>query len=282
MGKFLSGTLAHNEGVGTGARWRAEMEKRDMGKHDASVSKSGMAIAGLVLGIIALVSSWIPILNNISAFIALVGAVLAIVGVVGTVRGKHSGKAFAIVAVVINVVAFIIVLVMQAATTAALNKAVDGPGVSSTSTSASADSTSSTTTSDDSADVEQQATTDLAVGTSIDLENGLSVSVDSVDASLTNYDGSIVVGVSVTYTNKGSDSASYNSFDWKGEDANGAQENTTLYSGSTEDKDDALQSGTLAAGGSKSGTLYFKEGTVKILYFGSIISKDATASWDIA
>jgi hypothetical protein len=258
------------------------MEKIDMGKHDASVSKSGMAIAGLVLGIIALVSSWMPILNNISALIALVGAVLAIVGVVGTVRGKHSGKALAIAAVVINVVAFIVVLVMQSATKAALDKAIDGPSVSSTSTSAPADSTSSTTTSDDSADAEQQATTDLAVGASIDLENGLSVSVDSVDASLTNYDGSTVVGVNVTYTNNGSDSASYNEYDWKGEDANGAQEYATFYSGSAGDKDGALNSGTLSAGGSKSGTLYFEDGTVKILYFGSIMSNDATASWDVA
>jgi hypothetical protein len=198
------------------------------------------------------------------------------------VRGKHSGKALAIAAVVINVVAFIVVLVMQSATKAALDKAIDGPSVSSTSTSAPSNNTDSTQTSDDAANSEQQSVTDLAVGTSIDLENGLSVSVDSVDASLTNYDGSAVVGVNVTYTNSGSDSASYNVYDWKGEDANGAQEGITFYSGSAEDKDDVLQSGTLAEGGTKSGTLYFKEGTIKILYFGSIMSNDATASWDIA
>ncbi len=254
----------------------------DMGKHDASVSKSGMAIAGLVLGIIALVSSWIPILNNMSAFIALVGAVLAVVGVVSTVRGRHSGKGFAVAALVVNVVAFVFVLIIQAATTAALNKVIDGPSVSGTSTSAPADGESSTTTSGDGTDVEQKATTNLAVGTSIDLESGLSISVDSVDASLTNYDGSTVVGVNVTYTNNGSDSASYNEYDWKGEDPNGAQEYATYYSDPTGDRGDALQSGTLAVGGSKSGTLYFEDGTVKILYFGSIMSNDATASWDIA
>ena len=75
-----------------------------MGKHDAGVSKSGMAIAGLILGIIALITSWMPFLNNMSFFIALVGVVLAIVGVVSTVKGTHSGKALAIVAIVINIV----------------------------------------------------------------------------------------------------------------------------------------------------------------------------------
>ncbi len=41
--------------------------------------RSGLAIAGLVLGIIALVTSLMPIINNMSFFAALVGAVLAIV-----------------------------------------------------------------------------------------------------------------------------------------------------------------------------------------------------------
>ena len=62
------------------------------------------------------------------------------------------------------------------------------------------------------------------------------------------------------------------------EDANGAQEYTTYYSEATDD----LSSGTLAAGGTKSGTVYFVEGTVKILYFGSMLSDSPSASWDVA
>ena len=71
------------------------------------------------------------------------------------------------------------------------------------------------------------------------------MSVDSVEPGLTNYDGSSVVGVPLTYVNNGTEQASYNSYDWKGEDANGAQEYTTYYSDATDD----LGSGTLAAGG---------------------------------
>jgi invasion protein IalB len=267
----------------------------NMGKHDAGVSKSGMAIAGLILGIIALITSWMPFLNNMSFFIALVGVVLAIVGVVSTVKGTHSGKALAIVAIVINIVAMAAVLAAQSATATALNKAINGPSVSNVSESTTTDdsgSTSDASTTTDSGSTsdastatdsdQEAATTDLAVGTSVSLDNGLSVSVDSVKKGLTNYDGSAVVGVQVTYTNNGSDSKSYNFFDWKGEDSNGAQEDPVYYSNSTSSDEDDLQSGSLAAGGSKSGMLYFKDGTVKVLYFGTVVSNDAAASWDIA
>jgi cytoskeletal protein RodZ len=253
----------------------------NMGKHDAGVSKSAMAIAGLILGIIALITSWMPFLNNMSFFIALVGVVLAIVGVVSTVKGTHSGKALAIVAIIINIVAMAAVLAAQSATETALNKAINGPSVSNVSESTTTDDSGSTSDASTAADSDQQAaTTDLAVGTSVSLDNGLSVSVDSVNNSVTNvtnYDGSSVVGVQVTYTNNGSDSANYNMFDWKGEDSNGAQEDPVASS-----NEDTLQSGSLAAGGSKSGMLYFKDGTVKVLYFGTIVSNDAAASWDIA
>ena len=39
---------------------------------------SGLAIAAMVLGIIALLISWIPIVNNLAAVIALVGLGLGI------------------------------------------------------------------------------------------------------------------------------------------------------------------------------------------------------------
>ena len=41
---------------------------------------SAMAIAGLVLGIVALVTSWMPILNNGSFFLALLGQFLPLLG----------------------------------------------------------------------------------------------------------------------------------------------------------------------------------------------------------
>lgn len=238
----------------------------------ARPSTSGTAIAGLVLGIVALISSWIPIVNNFSFIIGAIGLVLAVVGVVGTVRGKRAGKGLAIAALVINIVACAVVLATQSAMSAAIDDATSSPEVSSV-------GTSSEPAVDDAADSAetQQATTDLAPGTSVELESGLVVSVDSVEPGLTNFDGSSVVGVRVTYVNNGSEQASYNSYDWKGEDANGAQEYTTYYS----DASDDLGSGTLAAGGTKSGTIYFEGSAVKALYFGNILSDAPSASWTI-
>ncbi len=124
----------------------------------------------------------------------------------------------------------------------------------------------------------EESTENLAVGTTVTLTNGISVTVDSVEAGLSNYDGSVVTGIHVTYVNNGDEGASYNVYDWKGEDANGAQQSTTYYS----DASDELSSGTLAKGGTVSGNIYFKGDLSRALYFGSIIDKTATASWQLA
>ena len=258
MGSFER-SLVGRQGKGT------SMSDKNMGK-----STSGTAIAGLVLGIVAAVSSWVPIVNNLSFLIGLVGLVLAVVGLVGVVRGKKSGKGLAIAALVVNVAAIVIVLGTQSAMSAAIDEATNGPAVSGVTAQSSDDSADAST--DDSA---QPASTDLAPGTSVDLANGLSVTVDSVETGLVNYDGSTVVGVHVTYVNNGDEGASYNSYDWKGENADGAQEHTVYFSEVTDD----LGYGTLAAGGTKSGTIYFAEGAVKALYFGSPLSDTPTASW---
>lgn len=98
-------------------------------------SKSALAIVGLVLGIIALLGSALPIINNLSFFFALLGLVFAVIGLVGTLRGKHSGKGLAIASVVVNVLAVVIVLATQSLYSSAIDDAVvstsDGTVVSS-------------------------------------------------------------------------------------------------------------------------------------------------------
>lgn len=86
---------------------------------------SGLAIAGLVTGGVALVGSWVPILNNFSAFIAVLGAILAIIGLVSVSRSKGAkkGKGLAFAALIISVVAFAVVLYTQSVYSAAINTA---------------------------------------------------------------------------------------------------------------------------------------------------------------
>lgn len=124
----------------------------------------------------------------------------------------------------------------------------------------------------------EESTENLVVGTTVNLPDGLSVTVDSVEPGLANYDGSAMTGIHVTYTNNGDDGASYNVFDWKGEDANGAQQSSGYYS----DGSDELSSGTLAKGGTVSGNVYFKGDLARVLYFGNLLEKTATASWTLS
>ena len=78
--------------------------------------KSGLATAGLVLGIIAICTSFIPIINNISFFI---GIIAVIFGIISLVKKKGSGKAIA--ALILGTFAIIITLVIQDS----FNKAID-------------------------------------------------------------------------------------------------------------------------------------------------------------
>ena len=146
------------------------------------------------------------------------------------------------------------------------------------------DNTGDTATQEQPADDQKQeeaSTEDLAPGTAVDLGDGVTISVDSVE-TVTNFSGENVVKAVVTYKNGSDDTISYNMYDWKGQDANGAAESSTGFvaqDGSV--NDDMLSSGDLSAGGTKTANLYFKDGTVEIQYSGFAFSKDVKASWTV-
>lgn len=92
---------------------------------DTNKPRSGLAIAALVLGIVAAATSFMPIINNASFFIALIGLVLAIVAIAGIRKGKNSGKGIAVAGLVLSIVAGLLVLGTQAFYSAVLDEAVD-------------------------------------------------------------------------------------------------------------------------------------------------------------
>lgn len=114
----------------------------------------------------------------------------------------------------------------------------------------------------------------LAIGTIFACENGLSVVVDGVEY-LTDKDNNEITCIHVTYTNDGNDSINYNLYDWEGKDANGESKDFAIYL----DQVDALQSGTLAAGGTISGNIYFAGTITKALYYADFLDKTPVASW---
>lgn len=93
------------------------------------LSKSGLGIAGFVLGIIALATSFLPIINNFSALLAAIGFVLALVGTIACVKGRKSGKGLSIAGVVMNLIAFAVVLATQSMYSSAIDDAISGTSV---------------------------------------------------------------------------------------------------------------------------------------------------------
>ncbi|MFR3451651.1 MAG: DUF4190 domain-containing protein [Collinsella sp.] len=147
--------------------------------------RSGLAIAGLVLGIIALVTSLMPIINNMSFFAALVGAVLAIVGLVCPHARQTRGEGrLAIAAIAVNVISVVAVIASQGMYSAAIDDAMNGPQ-------AVRESQAEDALDDD---VGSPGPMSLSVRRSCrlarpsELSNGMTISVDEIVPVSANYD----------------------------------------------------------------------------------------------
>lgn len=229
--------------------------------------RSGLAIAGLIIGILALLTSLMPFINNISFFVALIGAALAIAGMVSCVRGKRAGKGLAGIAIVVNVVAVVAVLMSQSMYGAAIDDAMNGP-----------QAVQSSEGDGKKEDGEPKPADELAIGSKVELENGLSVTVNEVAPGLVKYDGTEVTRVNVTYENNGDEPASFSSYDWKGENETGVRSDTTYFDG----EENVINYGDLSVGGSVSGNIYFDGTLSKVLYFSSPIADDPAVTWTVA
>ena len=82
--------------------------------------KKVLGILAIVFGGIALVGSWVPILNNVSFFIAIVALIL---GVIALIVNRKNKKVLAIVGTCLSLASIVIVLVTQSMYGSALDKA---------------------------------------------------------------------------------------------------------------------------------------------------------------
>ncbi len=218
---------------------------------------SAAAITALVLGIVALGTSFLPIINNASFFMALLGLVLSIVGIVATKRGKpKKGRGLAVASLAVNVLAIVIVLATQSMFSSAIKSVTDGPKP-----------------------VAQQDASSLAIGQSVTLDNGLTVAVLDVKTGLKQFDTPITQ-VTVSYSNDGRKNASFNVLDWKAEHRDGSVRMIAVYGEGVSD----LGSGELTPGGERVGNVYFEgDDITKVHYYGNALVQDEpSASWAIA
>lgn len=79
----------------------------------ASLPLSAMGVTSLVMGILALVISWIPIINNITFLFSILGLVFAIVAFVGIKHHKVRGRGLAYAGLITSIVGFAIMLATQ-------------------------------------------------------------------------------------------------------------------------------------------------------------------------
>ena len=179
-------------------------------------TSSGLAIAGLVLGIIAILTSFLPIINNLSFFIALIGGVLAAIALVGALRGKHTAKGMSIAGVVLAVVSIVVVLVTQSAYSAALKAASDELSSNSKPVASSAESSSSSDSSKKSEEKAEEPAEEKAEEPAEEkaeekaeepADSEYAVTIDSATVG-TDYSDNPCVFITYTFTNVSDDDAS--------------------------------------------------------------------------
>lgn len=81
-----------------------------------------LALIALIVGILALILSWVPIVNNFAAILAVIGFILAIIALIINRKNK---KTLSIVSLVISALAFIIVLATQSFYSKTIDDAFD-------------------------------------------------------------------------------------------------------------------------------------------------------------
>ena len=249
---------------------------------------SGMGIASLVLGILAILTSFLPIINNGSFFLALLGIILAIVGIIATKKGKKSGRGLAIAGLILNILSVVIVLATQSLYSAAIDSAVDeletgSKPVATTPTTAeskqaaeTSDSANDTTTSAESDEQAEANYSNMPLGQSVEFKDGLQVSVDAVIPGLTNYNDEPITGITVTYVNNGSKNLSFNPYDWKAEDVNGILDSQAFYM----DGENELNSGELTPGSTITGNIYFEGELARAYYYDNgLFQSESSISW---
>lgn len=224
----------------------------------APASKSALGIASLVLGIVGIVGSWIPFLNNFSFIIAIVGVILGAIGLRSVLKGTKAGKGITIAGLVLSILACVIVL----ATQSMYSKAIDDTMNSMTSNSSS--SSSSSSSSDNSSSNSKDSATDklnkmTGDATEDILKNDLTVDIPeyTVEESAYSTSGKLAV----TLTNKGSETKTF-SVELEAVDASGNRVSQT---------NGYATASSLAAGQSQTQEVFFAFGADDVAKY-----KDAT------
>ncbi|SCC14823.1 DUF4352 domain-containing protein [Weissella bombi] len=214
--------------------------------------KKVLGIISIIIGVIALILSWVPIINNFAAVLAVIGLILGVIALL--VNRKHK-KLLAWLGTIFSIIAFAIVMGTQSMYSNAID---DAAGKNDTQTTNKPQSSSASSKANSSS----EANKTFNVGDTVSQKNGMDVKVDSVEfKDGGEYDdldaGKQFVVVHLTLVNNGNKTLDYNEFDYRLDD-NGKQ--TDMDSIMMDDNGDnvyadMLESGSLRPNSSMSGTL---------------------------
>lgn len=202
---FNQDSLSHDPVVGS--------KKSD---NIASLPLSAMGVTSLVMGILALVISWIPIINNITFLFSILGLVFAIVAFVGIKHHKVRGRGIAYAGLITSIVGFAIMLATQSLYGEVLKQATTTSHTK-TATTSTSNNDSEKAQKDDSAGNEEKSqdnNSDNKEASEGEIDNGkYHVTIKGAELSGEDYDGNPTVLVTYEVVNNQKDKTS-NPFDW--------------------------------------------------------------------
>ena len=175
----------------------------------ATLPLSAMGVTSLVMGILALVISWIPIINNITFLFSILGLAFAIVAFVGIKHHKVRGRGLAYAGLITSIVGFAIMLATQSFYGEALK------GVSEAVNDVFSDSSTSDNDSAENQEKSQDTNNGNKDASEGEIDGGAyHVTIEGAELSDEDYDGNPTVLVTYKVVNKQKDQTS-SPFDWK-------------------------------------------------------------------
>lgn len=185
-------------------------------ENTASLPLSAMGITSLVMGILALMISWVPIINNVTFLFSILGLVFAIVAFVGIKHHKVRGRGLAYAGLITSIVGFAIMLATQSFYGEVLKQATTTSHTT-TATSSTSNNDSEKAQKNDSAGNEEKSqdnNSDNKDASEGEIDNGkYHVTIKGAELSGEDYEGNPTVLVTYEVVNNQKDKTS-NPFDW--------------------------------------------------------------------
>ncbi len=246
---------------------------------------NGVGTTGFVLGLLALLFAWIPIIGVIGWPLSILGAILSGVGIHQVSAGRADNRGLAVSGAVMSGIALLICIlwaavfgsaVSSAASTAGSHEDVSPayPAVRQTNPSRVVPQPQDTVDKGQAFPGKKQSDTAVTAGGTVIFDR-LAVTSTALRPGDAMFHRTLCTTVS--YRNDGAQTARFGTFDFTMQDAKGAIVNPTFFGGG-----DFLGSGDLAPGGTVRGDVCFEDkahakGTYVVLYEPSFFSSDRGA-----